>query len=152
MKVADEELSKRLERFHARAREKGVKMTHQRLEIFKEVAASLEHPDVETIYKALRPRMPTVSVDTVYRTLWLLNELGLVDTLGPKRESVRFDPNVEPHHHYVCVRCGLTRDIAEGELVGLELPDSVKSLGSVVSRHVELRGVCRNCAGEAAGK
>ena len=110
MKVDEAELGRRMEAFKTASREAGVKLTHQRLEIFREIAGSLEHPDAETIFRAVQPRMPTVSLDTVYRTLWLLNELGLVATLGPRRENIRFDANLRPHHHYVCVRCGLTRD------------------------------------------
>ena len=149
-KVAGEELERRLERFQATAKEKGLKLTHQRLEIFREVAASLEHPDAEAIYKALYPRLPTVSLDTVYRTLWLLNDLGLVATLGPRRESVRFDANMMPHHHYVCVRCGLARDFESDELGSLSVPESVKGFGSVISRHVEVRGICEKCARESS--
>jgi Fur family peroxide stress response transcriptional regulator len=151
MKVADEELERRLGSFQATAKEKGIKLTHQRLEIFREVAASLEHPDAEAIYKALHPRLPTVSLDTVYRTLWLLNDLGLVATLGPRRESVRFDANTKPHHHYICVRCGLARDFESDELSRIPVPESVKGFGSVVSRHVEVRGICDTCARELAG-
>ncbi len=90
--------------------------------------------------------MPTVSLDTVYRTLWLLNDLGLVSTLGPKRESVRFDANLRHHHHYVCVRCGLARDFESAELNALRIPESVKGLGSIVGTHVEVRGICIHCA------
>ena len=150
-KVTVEELERRLERFQATARKKGIKLTHQRLEIFREVAASLEHPDAEAIYKALHPRLPTVSLDTVYRTLWLLNDLGLVTTLGPRRDSVRFDANTMPHHHYVCVRCGLARDFESDELGRLPVPESVKGFGSVISRHVEIRGICEKCARESSG-
>jgi Fur family peroxide stress response transcriptional regulator len=148
MEVAGEELERRLERFQATAREKGIKLTHQRLEIFREVASSLEHPDAEAIYNALHPRLPTVSLDTVYRTLWLLNDLGLVATLGPRRESVRFDANTKPHHHYICVRCGMARDFESEDLDGIPVPESVGKFGSVISRHVEVRGICEKCAKE----
>src|SRR5690349_5588655 len=103
------ELEEKLERFRAACRDAGVKVTHQRLEIFREVATSLAHPDAEAVYSGVRERVPSVSLDTVYRTLWLLNDLGLLSTLGQRRESVRFDANLTPHHHYVCESCGLTR-------------------------------------------
>jgi len=96
--------------------------------------------------------MPTVSLDTVYRTLWLLNDLGLVSTLGPKRESVRFDANLEPHHHYVCVRCGLARDFESAERNALRIPESVAEFGTIDATHVEVRGVCGRCAREQAGQ
>ena len=150
MRVENTEVERRLEKFKAAAREAGVKLTHQRLEIFREVAASLEHPDAEAVFRAVQGRMPTVSLDTVYRTLWMLNDLGLVTTLGPRRESVRFDANLEHHHHYVCVRCGLARDFESHELNTLRIPDAVKGLGSVVATHVEVRGICESCAKEKA--
>ena len=148
MKVDKAEVERRVERFKDAARQAGVKLTHQRLEIFREVAASLEHPSAEAVLKALKARMPTVSLDTVYRTLWLLHDLGLVSTLGPRRESVRFDANLEHHHHYVCVRCGLARDFESEELNILRIPESVKELGSIVGTHVAVRGVCGRCAKE----
>jgi Fur family transcriptional regulator, peroxide stress response regulator len=152
VKVAAREVERRLEKFKASARAAGVKLTHQRLEIFREVASSLEHPDAETVYRAVQPRMPTVSLDTVYRTLWLLTNLGLVTTLGPRRETVRFDANLHHHHHYVCLRCGLARDFDSAKLNTLRIPDAVEELGSVVATHVEVRGVCKNCAKEKAGE
>jgi Fur family peroxide stress response transcriptional regulator len=152
MIVDEGEVERRLERFRATCKKAGVKLTHQRLEIFREVAGSLEHPDADGVARALRKRMPTVSLDTVYRTLWLLNDLGLVTTLGPRRESVRFDANLEHHHHYVCVRCGLARDFESLELNALRIPGAVKKLGSVVSTHVEVRGLCAACANKPGPK
>jgi Fur family transcriptional regulator, peroxide stress response regulator len=146
VKVTDVELRRRIDQFKAATRNAGVKLTHQRLEIFREVAASREHPDAEAVLRAVRPRMPTVSLDTVYRTLWLLKDLGLVTTLGPRRESVRFDANLQHHHHYVCLRCGLARDFESAELNELRLPNAVKQFGKVVTTHVEVRGICGNCA------
>lgn len=142
------EVASRIERFKAVAKDSGVKLTHQRLEIFREIASSREHPDAETLLRAVQPRMPTVSLDTVYRTLWMLNNLGLISTLGPRRDSLRFDANVSPHHHYVCVRCGLVRDFESPDLNALPIPTHVKDVGSVVESHVELRGVCDACAGQ----
>lgn len=152
--IAADELELRVEHFKEALRAAGVKLTHQRLEIFREVASSLEHPTADSIFEALKPRLPMLSLDTVYRTLWLLNDLGLVSTLGPRRESVRFDANLEPHHHYICVRCGLARDFESSELTRLRIPALVSEFGSIDATHVEVRGVCRHCAqeqGEEAG-
>jgi Fur family peroxide stress response transcriptional regulator len=151
-RVSTDETARRVAQFKATAKERGLKLTHQRLEIFREVASSLEHPDAETVFRAVRARMPTVSLDTVYRTLWLLSGLGLISTLGARRESVRFDANLEKHHHYVCVRCGLTRDFESAELHELRLPDTAKAFGSVLSTHIEVRGVCEICAGKSEKK
>jgi Fur family peroxide stress response transcriptional regulator len=145
MRNTEREVAERLEHLTASARGAGVKMTPQRLEIFRELAASEEHPDAETIFRAVQRRMPTVSLDTVYRTLWRLEELGLVATLGPPANAVRFDANLSPHHHYVCVRCGLVRDFESARLDELRLPEGVKELGSIVGARVEVRGLCAEC-------
>jgi Fur family peroxide stress response transcriptional regulator len=137
-----------LERFTAACRDAGVKLTHQRIEIFREVATSTEHPDAETVFRGVQARVPTVSLDTVYRTLWLLTDLGLLFTLGPRRESVRFDANMAPHHHYVCTRCGLTRDFENDEFDALRVPKDVSDFGSITATHVEVRGLCAACAGQ----
>ena len=148
MKTGGGEAGRRLEQFKAACKKAGVKLTHQRLEIFREIAASVEHPDAETVFRGVQARIPTVSLDTVYRTLWLLDGLGLITTLGPRRDSVRFDPNLEHHHHYVCVQCGLARDFESADLNVLTIPAPVKKFGSVVATQVEVRGVCAGCAKE----
>ncbi len=146
MKVSQGDLKRRIDSFKAAAKQAGVKLTHQRLEIFREVASSLEHPDAEMVFRAVQARMPTVSLDTVYRTLWTLRDLGIISPLGPRRESVRFDANLTDHHHYVCMRCGLTRDFESTELNALRIPESVQGIGSIVATHVEVRGVCARCS------
>jgi len=146
MQIGQAEVERRLERFKAACRAAGVKLTHQRLEIFREVAGRSDHPDAEAVFRALQPRMPTVSLDTVYRTLWLLSDLGVANPLRPRRESVRFDANLQPHHHYVCVRCGLTRDFQSRSLDALRIPPGAQSFGTILATHVEVRGLCSACA------
>ncbi len=146
MKTDDREIDGRMAHFEAVCRSAGVKLTHQRMEVFREVALSGDHPDAETIYRGVRTRVPTVSLDTVYRTLWLLSDLGLITTLGASRERTRFDANLRRHHHFVCVRCGLTADFYSDAFDDLTLPPSVRAIGRVETTHVEARGVCRDCA------
>jgi Fur family peroxide stress response transcriptional regulator len=136
---------KRLENLTSAAKAAGVKLTHQRLEIFRALARTEEHPDAEAVLRAVQRRAPTVSLDTVYRTLWMLQDLGLVTTLGPGRDRVRFDANLDRHHHYICVGCGLVRDFDSAELNRLRVPDAVRQFGSVVDAQVEVRGLCAKC-------
>lgn len=135
----------RLARWTAVVREAGVKLTHQRLEIFRELSSSQSHPDAEALFRAVRVRVPTVSLDTVYRTLWLLHDLGLIATLGPRRDGIRFDPRLERHHHFVCVRCGLVRDFQSEELNALPIPEALDQLGGALEARVEVRGICTSC-------
>jgi len=150
MKVEKGVIEARVEVYREAARKVGVKLTHQRLEIFRTIASSLEHPDAEAVFKAVKKRMPTVSLDTVYRTLWLLKDLGVILTLGPRRETVRFDANLSRHHHFICERCGLMRDFESAELDSIGIPKSAKGFGTVTETHIELRGLCRGCMEEKA--
>jgi Fur family peroxide stress response transcriptional regulator len=152
MRIPDSEVARRLARFQAAAQEAGLKLTHQRLEIFREVASTEDHPDAETVFRGVRERVPTVSLDTVYRTLWLLEDLGLISTLGPRRERARFDANLDCHHHFVCENCGLVRDFEHDEFEALEAPPEVKRLGRVSRVSVEVTGTCRSCAGKRRRK
>jgi Fur family transcriptional regulator, peroxide stress response regulator len=152
MKISLEELNQRVDHCKQGLRRSGVKLTHQRLEIFRELAKSLDHPDADTIYRSVRKRIPTISLDTVYRTLWLLLDLGLINTLGPSRERTRFDANLKSHHHFVCSACGMTRDFYSEELNSLKIPKSVNPLGQVNTTNVEVRGVCLACVGKNKSK
>ena len=135
----------RLARWSAAAREAGVKLTHQRMEIFRELAGRDEHPEAESVFTAVQARVPSVSRDTVYRTLWLLHDLGLITTMGPRQSAIRFDMNLEPHHHFMCVRCGLVRDLPASTFDAVRAPDALADLGGVVEARVEVRGVCASC-------
>jgi len=143
----EDEFEHRLARFREVCTNEGLRLTYQRIVIFEEVAKSRDHPDAETVFRGVRDRVPTVSLDTVYRTLWMLNAMGLITTVGPPREKVRFDADVSPHHHFVCSRCGAVYDVHCPELGPLAAPDEVEGVGQVESVRLELRGLCRRCAG-----
>jgi len=146
MRIEPPELKRRMNRLKARLRRSGIKLTHQRLQIFREVAKSQDHPDVETIFSGVRRRVPTVSLDTVYRTLWLLIDLGLLTTFGPPRGRVRLDANMSSHHHFICRKCGMTRDFLNHKFDRLKTPAAVKILGNVESTQIEARGICFRCS------
>ncbi len=90
--------------------------------------------------------MPSVSLDTVYRTLWTLADLGLIDVLGPRMERQRFDGNMMKHHHFICVRCGAVRDFTSAELDVLAVPKAALEFGEPMDAQVEVRGICKDCA------
>lgn len=145
MKIKHQEVEQRVKHFASVCRERGIKLTHQRLEIFREVAQTVDHPDADQVFQRVRDRIPTVSLDTVYRNLWLLKDLGLVIALGSSRERTRFDANLTCHHHFVCGKCGFIRDFCSNNLDNIELPDSLGAYGEAEAIHVEVRGVCREC-------
>lgn len=140
------DIQERADKLGQGLREAGIRLTHQRLEICREIAAADNHPDAETVYVGVRKRVPTISLDTVYRTLWKLRDLGLIDTLGIPHERIRFDGNTNPHHHFVCTRCGQTRDFYSDNFDQLAIPEEVAAYGIVEKTQVEIRGTCLKCS------
>ncbi|MBP8129706.1 MAG: transcriptional repressor [Candidatus Hydrogenedentes bacterium] len=126
-------------------RERGIKVTHQRIAIYRDLASTGAHPDAQMIFKRLRKKMPTLSLDTVYRNLRLLEACGIVHIVGTSHDRLRFDANLEPHHHFTCTECS---QICDFELDGsrqLIWPEEAKVFGKPVSLHLDVRGICRKC-------
>jgi Fur family peroxide stress response transcriptional regulator len=139
----------RLEHFVSTVKQAGIKMTNQRLEIIKAIIQSEDHPDAEGLLSKLRDRLPLISIDTIYRSLWLLAELELITTLGNRSDSIRFDGNMKPHHHFVCKHCGAVQDFYNEAFDQLSTTVRDLNLGTVLSSQVEIRGICTNCLSSA---
>ncbi len=145
--------SQQISRMMQVCRQAGMRVTPQRQAIYEEVAKTEEHPDAETVFKRVRKRMPTVSLDTVYRTLSMLEEIGLVSRVEIFCERARFDANIDPHHHFMCSRCGLVRDFQSETENPVDVPAFVEEWGEIDAVHIQVRGVCSECinrAGEGA--
>jgi len=139
------EVQKRVDVFSQACRRYGVKATHQRREIYREIARTDEHPDAEMIYTRVRKRIPEISLDTVYRTLHLLEKKGLITRVGFLGDKTRFDANTDRHHHFVCTECGFMGDFYHEEWNDFRRRGDVHAMGTVNSIYVELRGLCRAC-------
>jgi len=145
MAVSQAELDRRIGRFVETFSRIGMKVTHQRAEIFRETAGSDEHLDAEMIYQRVRKRVTGISRDTVYRTLATLEDEGLIRKAEALGGSARFDANLDQHHHFVCTVCGAVKDFRSEALDDLPIPDAAKALGSIESAQVHVRGVCAAC-------
>ena len=114
------------------------------------------HPSAEWVYRRLKPRIPDLSLATVYRNLALFKQEGLICSLGVVQGLERFDGDTSPHVHFICTGCGRILD-----LPGLQLPAELASQavqitgGQVTGASLRFHGVCRHCAtpspAEAAG-
>jgi len=143
--VPQAEIERRIQAFIRRCRRQGLKITHQRMEIFRELAASPVHPDAETVFQAVRRRVPSISRDTVYRSLATLEAEDLVRKVEPLFERARYDANLDRHHHFVCMVCGLVSDFYSEALDRLPIPKTLESVGVIDSAQVQVRGTCRAC-------
>lgn len=145
MAVPKAEVERRIEGFVEFCREQGIKVTHQRMEVFREVVTSADHPDADTVYRGVRQRMPSIARDTVYRTLAALEEEGFIRRAEVLGGPARFDANTDRHHHFVCNVCGAITDFYSEALDRLPIPRRVRSMGRIESAQVQVRGVCAAC-------
>lgn len=148
MAVSRSELSRRVNRFTEVCRRLGLKVTHQRTEVFREVAGCDEHPDAEAIYQRVCRRVTGISRDTVYRTLARLESKGLLHRAGILGGSTRYDANMALHHHFVCKVCGRVKDFSSEALDNLPIPKAVEAFGHIEDAQVQVRGICGICAKE----
>ncbi|MCY2927983.1 MAG: transcriptional repressor [Planctomycetota bacterium] len=145
MAVSKASLEQRVTRFAEACARAGIKVTHQRMEIFCELAGTEEHPDAETIYQRVRKRVTGISRDTVYRTLATLEAQGLARRTEAAAGAARYDANTDRHHHFVCSECGRIGDFYSEAWDGLSVPPEAAEMGRVETVCVELRGRCRKC-------
>jgi Fur family transcriptional regulator, peroxide stress response regulator len=145
MSIPEAEIARRVSVLSDGIRRGGLRLTHQRLEIAREVAGSETHPDVETVYQSVRRRVPTVSLDTIYRTMATLVDLGLLKRVSVPTASTRYDPDTSRHHHFICLGCGLVRDVHDETLDQVGIPGAASRLGTVDSVEVQFRGLCNSC-------
>jgi Fe2+ or Zn2+ uptake regulation protein len=103
------------------------------------------HPTAEAVYDVARVEMPTLALKTVYQTLNDLAAMGEIQQLDLGTGSTRFDPNVDPHHHLVCTRCGKVRDLHQ-HFDELKVPARRRQGFLIGSAEVVFRGLCDTCA------
>lgn len=128
-------------------RQKGLKITPQRVAIFRALHGNHRHPTADAVYADVAAEMPTISLRTVYQTLNDLADMGEIQSLDLGTGASRFDPNVGDHHHLVCDACDAVVDV-EVDTAALEPAD----LGgfTVARAQVIFHGRCGRCAAVAA--
>ncbi len=131
--------------FDAACRKAGLKVTHQRLEIYRELAASTDHPSAEVLHKRLIKKIPMLSLDTVYRTLTTFSQNGLIHKVETIESQARFEVIYERHHHLICRQCREILDFQWPSIDEATLPDELMHWGQIDSRNIVVYGICNNC-------
>ena len=138
-------LPKKLEYYKTACHEAGLKVTHQRLEIFSELALAEDHPTAETLYKRLRKSMPTISLDTVYRALTTFEEHNLISRVQTTESYARFEAEMEQHHHAICSQCNRITDFQWDICDTSELPKQIANWGQIRNKQITLTGISGEC-------
>lgn len=92
-------------------RDKGIQPSAQRVAVASYVLHTHEHPSAEIVFKRVRAQFPWISRATVYNTLNLFVEKGLLQRLTLAEDSIVFDPVTEMHHHFIDDESGAIHDV-----------------------------------------
>ena len=124
----------------------GYRLTPQRIMILETVEQADSHISAEDIFTQIHARYPYMNISTVYRTLELLEKLGLVIKTDFGEGRVRYHPADKGHHHHlVCQQCGTIIDIDESTLARLQDVLMARYNFSASLKHVAIFGFCESC-------
>ena len=138
-------LKNELDAFVEACREKDLRVTPQRLEIFKELVQATDHPTAEILHQRLIQGMPTLSLDTVYRTLGTFANLGLVNKVETSESQAHFEVSHVQHHHLICRKCKEIIDFKWNYIDNAALPEEVKCWGKIERKNIVVYGTCHKC-------
>nr|WP_320146849.1 Fur family transcriptional regulator [uncultured Anaeromusa sp.] len=126
-------------------REKGFKVTPQRLAIYQVLINTKAHPCAEAIFNELQPHYPTMSLATVYKTIEILREIGMVQVLNVGEDSFRYDATVKNHPHVRCMDCGRVDDMHDIDATAFVSQVSNKTDYVLSGQQFYFYGVCPAC-------
>ena len=122
-----------------------LKVTPQRTAIYKALAETTLHPTADDLYQKVLKDYPMISPNTVYYTLSTLKDVGLVKEVNYWHDRARFDANVTPHHHLICLDCRAIFDIEDRSLNQIRQKAKIPKDFQVLSHQVEFYGYCAPC-------
>jgi Fe2+ or Zn2+ uptake regulation protein len=121
-------------------------MTRQRRLVLEVLEESEEHLDAEALYDRAKARDPNISLPTVYRTLTLLKEIGLVEEHQLGEDHAHFEAVREvPHYHFTCRECGRVIEFDAPQVVQLARELSEQEELQITDVHLLLSGYCGQC-------
>jgi len=123
----------------------GLKSTPQRTAIYRALVHSTAHPTAEDLFAQVSPTYPMLSLNTVYYTLGVLRKAGLVQEVNIGHDRARFDANLSPHHHVICLGCQTILDVMDPRLNRLTSPSGLPKDFEITQYQVAFRGYCGPC-------
>ena len=123
---------------------KRLKITPQRLGIFRILEGNSTHPAAEDVFKEIRESYPTISFTTVYKTLEIMEKMGEILKVTIDEQRKHYDPDTNVHHHIICSKCNKISDIKK-EYVKPRLPREVLDEFTPSSYQISFYGTCKKC-------
>jgi Fur family peroxide stress response transcriptional regulator len=126
-------------------RSRHISVTPQRLAVLADLESRRDHPTAEQIYQEVQRDMPAISFNTVYKTLEVFCQKGLIIKVNPLHEVARYDIETEHHAHLICRNCHFIVDLTEETAPAPTLPEEARG-GFQVERHsLIFWGLCPQC-------
>jgi Fur family peroxide stress response transcriptional regulator len=129
-----------------KCKEHKLKMTPQRIVIYEQLRKSKDHPSADIICRKARKIFPSISFDTVNRTLATFSEIGIINVVEGRGDPRRFDPNIERHHHFRCMKCNTIVDFKNRSYDHIQVPRNLRKRFTVLNKRVVLEGMCNKCS------
>ncbi len=139
------ELDEKTRWFAGQCRQADLKVTPQRIAIYRELLKTDEHPSAEMLYEKVKKVFPSISLDTVNRTLLTLNEIGVAFTVEGSGDAKRFDGGLDKHQHFKCVKCKRIIDFHHKPFDNIKLPAAIAKRFTVLRKTVYVEGICDLC-------
>jgi len=140
------ELKAKMEAFRARCRAAGLKVTPQRMAVYKVLIESKQHPSAEMVCRKVRKVIPNISLDTVNRTLLTLARIGAASIVEGSGDVKRFDGRLETHQHFKCIKCRRIFDFHYKPFDNIAVPKNISRKFTVLRKTVYFEGICDLCA------
>ena len=139
------DLEAKLKSFKQRCRENGLKITPQRVAVYKALISTDTHPTAEEVYRMVTRDIHNISLDTVNRTLLTLAEIGAAFQVEGTGQPRRFDGGLEDHQHFRCIKCGKVIDFHYEPFDNIEIPQHLQGQFEIMRKTVYLEGICDPC-------
>ncbi len=138
-------MGKRADELDQRLKRRGFRITRQREIVLQELSHSGRHLRADELYELVKKKLPHVSFGTIYRSLKILQELGLARELNFGRCFARFEAVASNHQHFICTECCNIIDIEEPS-VPQPIEIAVGGREVKVERYqIEFYGQCHEC-------
>jgi Fe2+ or Zn2+ uptake regulation protein len=131
-------------------RARGQRVTPQRLVIHRVLRERDQHVTADEVLAAVGDVLPGVSLPTIYATLELFEEVGVVRRVASRGSAVVYDTRVEDHHHLVCRRCGGVWDVDAPLGIAQALAGAAAAGFAAEHATLTLSGICAECAAAGA--
>ncbi len=138
-------IEEQMDAFREKCRQAGLKITPQRMAVYQTLLESVEHPSAEVVFRQIRESFPSISLDTVNRTLLTLSDIGAAFVVEGSGDAKRFDANLKNHQHFKCVKCKRIIDFHHEAFDSIDIPENLTDRFTVLKKTVYLEGYCELC-------